>query len=76
VETSYTEPFKVSYNLLSCTDLKKILHAHPHLSIEGFGAVLTQAPSTPWAWGAETLKAEGHIFENVYRTKDVQQVGN
>jgi len=27
------------------TDLDKILHHHPHLSKEGFGASLTPAPS-------------------------------
>jgi len=33
-----------------CTDLYKILHTHPnlsHLSKDGFGAVLTLAPSPP-----------------------------
>jgi len=36
-----------------CTDLAKILHGHPRLSQEGFGAVLTPAaPSPPWAWEA------------------------
>jgi len=35
-----------------CTDLDEILHAHPHLSREGFGAGLTPPPSHPWAWGA------------------------
>jgi len=29
----------------------KILLAYPHLSKEGFGAGLTPAPLTPWAWG-------------------------
>jgi len=38
-----------------CTDLDKILHAHPHLLKEGFGEVLTQALSAAWAWGLETL---------------------
>jgi len=44
---------------------------------EGFGADLTPAPSPIWAGRPETLKAEGHIFENcLYKTKDVQQVAN
>jgi len=30
-------------------DLDKILLANPHLSKEGFGTVLTPAPSLPWA---------------------------
>jgi len=30
-----------------CTDLDKILQTHHHLSKEGFGAVLTPAPSPP-----------------------------
>jgi len=34
------------------TDLDKILQVHPHLSKEGFGAVLILAPSSPLAWGA------------------------
>jgi len=42
-----------------CTDLDKILHAHPHLSKKGFGVGLTPAPSQPWP---ETLKAEGDVF--------------
>jgi len=35
-----------------CTDLDKILQAHPHLSKEGFGAVLNPDPSSLWASGA------------------------
>jgi len=30
-----------------CTDLGEILHAHPHLSKEGFDPGLTPAPSPP-----------------------------
>jgi len=37
------------------TDLDEILHAHPHLSKEGFGSGLTPAPSPPGAWGPKTL---------------------
>jgi len=48
-----------------CTD-DEIFHAHPHLSEEGFGAGLTPPPP-PWAWGLETLKAEGHIFKMLSR---------
>jgi len=35
-----------------CTDLDKILLPHLHLSKEGFGAVLTSAPSPPGPAGA------------------------
>jgi len=49
------------------TDLDEILHAHPHLSKEGFGAGLTPAPSPPGPRGLETLKAEGHIFKMLSR---------
>jgi len=35
-----------------------------HLTKEGFGAVLTPDPLLPEAGGPETLKAQGHIFEN------------
>jgi len=35
-----------------CTDLDEMLHAHPHLSKEGFGTGLTPTPSPPGAWGA------------------------
>jgi len=52
-----------------CNDLDEILHAHPHLSKEGFGADLTPDPSTIWARGPETLKAEEHIFENCLQNK-------
>jgi len=44
------------------TDLNKILHTHPHLSKKGFGTGLTPTPFPTWAWGPETLWAEGHIF--------------
>jgi len=47
-----------------CTDFKKNLHAHPHLYKKGFGAVLPPALPLPCAWGPETLKAEGLIFES------------
>jgi len=50
------------------------LHAYPNLSKEGFGAGFTPAPSSPWAWGPETLKVEGQIFKNCLQTKGVQQV--
>jgi len=35
-----------------CTDLDEILHAHPHVSKEGFCAGLTTTPFSAWAWGA------------------------
>jgi len=40
---------------------------------KGFGADLTPSP---WAWGGgpKTLKAEGNIFENCLKAKEVQQV--
>jgi len=51
-----------------CTDLDEILHAHRHLSKEGFGRDLPPAPSPPWALGGpKTLKAEGHIFKMLSR---------
>jgi len=43
------------FNPNPCTDLDKILYAHPHLSKEGFGAVLSPAHSSPWASVPETL---------------------
>jgi len=46
-----------------CTELDEILHAHPHLSKEGFGTGLSPAPPG----GPKTLKAEGHIFKMVSR---------
>jgi len=36
--------WRANGNSNPCTVLDKILRAHPHLSMEGFGAVLTQAP--------------------------------
>jgi len=51
----------------------KICGTHFHLSKEGFGAVLTQAPSPPWAWG---LKLKDTFLKTVYETKDVQQFAN
>jgi len=48
------------------TDLDEIFPEHPHLSKEGFGAGLTPH-HPPWAWGLETLKAEGHIFKMLSR---------
>jgi len=51
--------WQVNGNLNPCTDLDKIFYAHPHLSKEDFGAVLTLAPPHPLGLGApETLKAE------------------
>jgi len=41
---------------------------------EGFGAGLTPLPYEPG--GPEILKADKHNFENVYKTKDVQQVAS
>jgi len=35
-----------------CTDLDKILNAHPHLFKVGFSAGLTLPPPTPWPGGA------------------------
>jgi len=57
-----------------CTNLDYILHTHPHMPKEGFGAGLTPLPYEPG--GPEILKADKHNFENVYKTKDVQQVAS
>jgi len=46
--------WRASGNPNPSTDLDKVLYGHPHLSKEGFGAVLTPAPH--WAWGPEGLK--------------------
>jgi len=35
-----------------CNDLDEILHAHPYLSKEGFGASLTSAPLPPLSLGS------------------------
>jgi len=61
-----------------CTDLDEILHAHPHLSKEGFSAGLTSPPPPPpWAWeGLKHLKLKDTFLKTVYKTKDVQQVAN
>jgi len=46
------------------------LHAHPHLSKEGFGAGLTPSPfPLGLGGGPKTLKAEGNIFENWLQNK-------
>jgi len=37
--------WRANQNPNPCTDQIKILHAHPHLSKEGFGAGLTPVPS-------------------------------
>jgi len=50
-----------------CTDLDEILHAHPHLSKEGFGRGLTPASYPLEPVGPKTLKAEGHIFKMLSR---------
>jgi len=50
-------------------DLNEILHSHPQLSKEGFGAGLTPAPPPSGPGGPETLKAERHIFENFLKNK-------
>jgi len=55
--------WRANGNPNTCTDIDEILHAHPHLSKESFGAGLTPAPSPPGPGGLEILKAEGHIFK-------------
>jgi len=50
-----------------CTNLDEILHAHPHLSEEGFGTGLTPAPSPLGPGEPKTLKAEGHLFKMLSR---------
>jgi len=56
-----------------CTDLDKVLHGHPHLSKEGFGAVLTPA-SSPWACGAWNPKSFRTHFWKLF-TKQKCQAG-
>jgi len=46
------------------TDLDEILHAHSHLSKEGFGLGLTPAPSHLGLGWPKILKAKGDTFEN------------
>jgi len=41
--------WRVNGNPNPCLDLDEILHAHHHLSKEGFGAGLALTP-LPWAW--------------------------
>jgi len=50
-----------------CTDLDELLHPHPRLSKEGFGAGLTPRPIYPGLGGLETLKGEGRIFKMLSR---------
>jgi len=53
--------WRVDENPNPCTNLDEILHAHPHLSKEGFGASLTPH-FPPMPGGPKILKVEGHIF--------------
>jgi len=46
-----------------CTDLDKILCAHPYLSKEGFGVGLIPAPSSLGPGRPKTLKEEGHTLK-------------
>jgi len=48
------------------TNLDKILHAHPFLSKEGFGAGLTPANSPLGLGDLKTLKAEGTHFWKLF----------
>jgi len=48
--------------------LKNFAHVSPPVQ-GGFGAVLTSASHPPGPGGPETLKAEGHIFENRLKNK-------
>jgi len=59
--------WRVNGNPNPCTYLDEILHAHPHLSKEGFGTGLTPAPTPLGPRGPKTLKAEGHIFKMLSR---------
>jgi len=61
--------WRANGNANPCTDLDKILQAHPHLSKECFATVLTPAPYPPWPGWPKTLIAEGHIFENCLQNK-------
>jgi len=52
-----------------CMDLNEILHTYPHLSKEGYGAVLNPLPHPSGPRGPETLEAEEHIIENCLQNK-------
>jgi len=61
--------WRANGNPYLCTDLDKILHTHPHLSKEGFGASITPAPPPPGSGGLKPYKLKDTFF---YKTKDVQ----
>jgi len=61
--------WRVNGNPIPCTDLDEILHAHSHLSKEGFGTGLTPALSPLGPGGPKILEAEGHIFKMLSRLK-------
>jgi len=48
--------WRANKNPNPCTKLDEILHTHPHLSKEGFGAGLTPAPCPLPHLGLEGLK--------------------
>jgi len=50
-------------------DHAKTLPAHPHLSKEVIGTVLTPAPKLSRPGEPETLKAKGQIFKNCLQNK-------
>jgi len=52
-----------------CTVLNEILHTHPHLSKEGFGAGLTPGPSPIWAWGIWNPKSWSTHFWKLQKQK-------
>jgi len=47
-----------------CTELDKIVYAQGR-----FWCSFDPGHIIPWAWGPETLTAEGHIFENCLQNK-------
>jgi len=60
--------WKANWNPNPCMDLDKTLHSHLHLSKEGFGTVLTLAPSPPR--GLKLLKLKGTFSKTAYKTKN------
>jgi len=68
--------WRVDGNPNPCTDCDEILHMHPHMFKEGFGAGLTPPPPPSGPGGPEPLKAEKTFLKTVYKLTNVQQVAN
>jgi len=47
-----------------CTDPDEILHAHPHLSKEGFGVCLNPTAPPPRPRGLKTLKLKDTLLRS------------